>query len=129
MLEVFVPGAIVSTHRKQALSAFGPVPFPVVCLQSHLWSFNPAHLPVAPELTQNPPQPISTSQVIDRGSADGVEDLVADSDGIPVGGLLLNDLTDPPKDLPHIIDGASSALRMKILGNIPKAPETWDNQI
>ena len=129
VLEVFVPGAIISTHRKQALSAFGPVPFPVVCLRSHLRSFNPAHLQVAPEPTQNPPQPISTSQVIDRGSADGVEDLVADSDGIPVGGLLLNDLTDPPKDLPHIIDGASAALGMKILGNIPKASETWDNQI
>lgn len=57
------------------------------------------------------------------------KDLVAENDGIAVGGLLLNDLADPPKDLPHIIDGASAALGAKLLGTIPKAPETWDNQI
>ncbi|KAK0246140.1 hypothetical protein EDD85DRAFT_944545 [Armillaria nabsnona] len=30
--KVFVPGAIISTHRKQALSDFGPCPFTVVAL-------------------------------------------------------------------------------------------------
>jgi hypothetical protein len=59
---------------------------------------------------------------------DGLEDLVAKNDGITIGGLL-NDLVDPPKNLPHIIDGASAALGMKLIGAIPKAPETWDNQI
>jgi len=134
VLEVFVPGAIVNTHRKQALGTFGPVPFSVVCLQSHLWSFDPAQLPLVPKLPQRvPPQPTSDSvggNVDEVQPEDGTDsDLVAESDGVPVGGLLLNDLADPPKDLPHIIDGASAALGMKLLGTIPKAPETWDNQI
>lgn len=136
VLEVLVPGAIITTHRKQALSTFGPAPFSVVCLRSHLRSFNPAQLPppAAPKLPQTHSQqdglPTSESRNIDE-EADGMENLTAasENDGIPVSGLLLNDLADPPKDLPHIIDGASAALGMKLLGNVPKAPETWDNQI
>jgi 3'-5' exonuclease len=136
VLEVLVPGAVVTTHRKQALSTFGPAPFSVVCLRSHLRSFNPAQLPLAPK----PPQSLSlqdgqsTSESrfgrnIDDSAEAVLEDLVTENDGIPIGGLLLNDLADPPKDLPHIIDGASAALGMKLIGTIPKAPETWDNQI
>ncbi len=34
--EVYVPAAIVSTHRKMALCNFGSIPFTVVCLRSHL---------------------------------------------------------------------------------------------
>ena len=108
-----------------------------MCLRSHLRSFNPAQLP--PKLPQSLPlqdrQQTSRSESrvgrnIDEEADDlPAENLAAENDGIPVGGLLLNDLADPPKDLPHIIDGASVALGMKFLGNIPKAPETWDNQI
>ena len=66
VLEVLVPGAIITTHRKQALSTFGPAPFSVVCLRSHLRSFNPAQLPLpaAPKLPQT----------IDE-EADGMENL------------------------------------------------------
>ena len=42
ILKVLVPGAIVSSHKKRALNSFGPVPFTVVALRSHLRSFNPA---------------------------------------------------------------------------------------
>jgi len=138
ILEVLVPGAIITTHRKQALSTFGPAPFSVVCLWSHLCSFNPALLPPPLPLPLQGGQPMfeseaSTTSMKDNPQASKrVGEEVDDSDendGIAVGGLLLNDLADPPKDLPHIIDGASAALGMKLLGTIPKAPETWDNQI
>jgi len=41
ILKVLVPGAIVSSHAKCALSSFGPAPFSVVALWSHLRTFNP----------------------------------------------------------------------------------------
>ena len=71
---------------------------------------------------------VGTGRNIDE-AVDGLEDLVTENNGIPIGGLLLNDLADPPKDFPHIINGASAALGMKLIGTILKAPETWDNQI
>ena len=48
VLEVLVPGAIISTHQKRPLNSFGLTPFSLVCLQSHLRTFNPAtfHLPL-----------------------------------------------------------------------------------
>jgi len=36
VLEVRVPGAIITTHGKQLLSSFGSVPFTIVFLRSHL---------------------------------------------------------------------------------------------
>jgi hypothetical protein len=39
--EVLVPAAIVTTHRKKALNLFGPSPFTIVCLRSHLRSYTP----------------------------------------------------------------------------------------
>ena len=111
-----------------------------MCLRSHLRSFNPAQLPPAPKLPQILPlqdgQSASKSgesrfhkKIDEAVTVDHLEDLDNENDGIPIGGLLLNDLADPPKDLPHIIDGASAGLGMKLIGTIPKAPETWDNQI
>ena len=136
---MLVPGAIVTTHQKQALSTFGPAPFSVMCLWSHLWSFNPAQLLLAPKIPPSQSLPLQNGQSASESrfgtgrnideAVDGLEDLVTKNDGIPIGGLLLNDLADPPKGLPHIIDGASAALGMKLIGTIPKAPETWDNQI
>ncbi len=34
--EVLIPGALVTTHHNRALRLFGPPPFDVVCLRSHL---------------------------------------------------------------------------------------------
>ncbi len=39
--KVFIPGAIISTHRKQALSEFGSCPFTVVSLRSRLKTYIP----------------------------------------------------------------------------------------
>ena len=33
---MYVPGAIITTHQKQPLMAFGQAPFSVVCMRSHL---------------------------------------------------------------------------------------------
>jgi hypothetical protein len=42
VLEVFVPGAIITTHRNRALLSFGNAPFSIICLRSHLRVFSPA---------------------------------------------------------------------------------------
>ncbi|KAJ7158821.1 hypothetical protein C8R46DRAFT_1224735 [Mycena filopes] len=58
VLEVLVPAAIITTHRRQALSIFGPAPFNIVCLRSHLrlgTSFARA-VPASP-LPPDPSQP------------------------------------------------------------------------
>lgn len=34
--EVFIPGALVTTHNQRSLKSFGPPPFDVVCLRSHV---------------------------------------------------------------------------------------------
>src|SRR6266545_4179872 len=39
--EVQIPGAIATMHNQQALNSFGDTPFSLVCLQSHLRSYNP----------------------------------------------------------------------------------------
>ncbi|PPQ80024.1 hypothetical protein CVT24_003845, partial [Panaeolus cyanescens] len=50
--EVFVPAAIMTTHHHQPLSAFGPTPFRVVCLRSHLAVYDP----LESELTSSIPK-------------------------------------------------------------------------
>ena len=39
--EVVVPAAIINTHHKRSLGSFGPPPFSLVCLRSHLKCSNP----------------------------------------------------------------------------------------
>ena len=39
--EVLVPAAIISSHEKRSLQSFGPTPFSLVCLQSHLRIYDP----------------------------------------------------------------------------------------
>ncbi|KAF9522304.1 hypothetical protein CPB83DRAFT_116942 [Crepidotus variabilis] len=38
---ILVPGAILTSHRKQPLLSFGETPFDAVCLRSHLRSYEP----------------------------------------------------------------------------------------
>jgi 3'-5' exonuclease len=40
VLEVFVPGALITTHRNRALLSFGNAPFSIICLRSHLRVFS-----------------------------------------------------------------------------------------
>jgi 3'-5' exonuclease len=39
--EVLVPAAIISSHEKRSLQSFGPMPFTLVCLRSHLRIYEP----------------------------------------------------------------------------------------
>ena len=39
--DILVPAAIISTHYKRSLKSFGPIPFSLVCLRSHLRTFDP----------------------------------------------------------------------------------------
>ncbi|KAK1227239.1 hypothetical protein PQX77_009768, partial [Marasmius sp. AFHP31] len=55
--EVYVPAAIMSTHRKRALDSFGSTPFHVVTLWSHLKSSDSLPLAYSPGL----PDPIRSS--------------------------------------------------------------------
>jgi len=48
ILEVLVPGAIISTHQRRPLNSFGHSPFSLVCLRSHLRTFNPATFRLPP---------------------------------------------------------------------------------
>jgi hypothetical protein len=40
--EVLVPAAIISSHDKRSLQSFGPTPFSLVCLWSHLRIYDPS---------------------------------------------------------------------------------------
>ncbi|KAK0500418.1 hypothetical protein EDD18DRAFT_1438914 [Armillaria luteobubalina] len=42
--KIFIPGAIISTHRKQALSEFGQCPFSLVILRSRIRTYIPGFL-------------------------------------------------------------------------------------
>lgn len=41
ILEVHVPGTIINSHQKCMLTSFGTVPFQLVCLWSHVCSYDP----------------------------------------------------------------------------------------
>ncbi|KAJ7170171.1 hypothetical protein C8R46DRAFT_1266577 [Mycena filopes] len=49
--EVVVPAAVITTHRRTALQDFGPAPFNVVCLRSHLRLASDLNLPTIAPLT------------------------------------------------------------------------------
>ena len=128
ILKVLVPGVLITSHAKRALNSFGPVPFSVVALRSHLRSFNPAtsfH-----QNSSNPSDPVllpfsSPPTLEEPGSSDNA--------AVPIGDLLTCALPDSssslePTDADNFlsVDAASVALGEKILGleqEIPNDPE------
>ena len=120
--EVLVPGAIMTTHNKKILQDFGPSPFSVVCLKSHirtvssrsfehgytkmqdissenLQSFN---LPVIPDLQADAEQETST----------GLGTLMSDDGDIePDSQCMLGDNND--------VDDESKAIGLEIIGEMP----------
>ncbi|KAJ3777917.1 hypothetical protein FB446DRAFT_699599 [Lentinula raphanica] len=86
--DIYVPGAVISTHRKRSLESFGSAPFHVVCLKSHLR---------IPHTTMpDPPQPpVSTSSQVRLASTvpniddDSAAEQVSDGN---IGMLLLNSI-------------------------------------
>ena len=132
VLKVLVPGAIVTSHAKRALNSFGPVPFTVVFLRSHLRTFNPAtsfqendvcgpgsNLPLSKMLSESshPPAPLEEPEH-------------GDDAAVPIGNLLSSDLPNSLEpsnsDILLSVDAASAALGEKVLGpeqEIPDEPE------
>jgi hypothetical protein len=117
VLKILVPGALLSTHHKQALNSFGSVPFTIVCTKSHLRTFEPAsnNLLPPPVLTETTPLRLATSSMkLPIPSLDPEAD---DSGGVvSVGDLLDSDLSMPSSSIPLPIDNASATLGAKILG-------------
>ena len=122
ILKVLVPGAIISSHVKHVLNSFGPVPFSVVALRSHLRTFNPA---TSFQMLHTPSQQ-SHDSVRTSPSDPGTYPLVhleepesSDDSAVPIGDLLISDLspTQPSAfDILLSADPASAALGEKILG-------------
>jgi len=121
ILKVIVPGAIISSHSRCALNSFGPVPFSVVALHSHLRTFNPATSFQADTSSQhdNPSPP-------DAGIHPSVhleEPEPSDDSAVPIGDLLKSDLLPiqpSASDISLSADPASAALGEKILGPEPE---------
>ena len=119
ILEVLVPGAIISTHQKRPLNSFGCSPFSLVCLQSHLRTFNPA--------TFRLPPPSLPTQSIDPALLPSQSAMVGDHEpddigAVSVSELLENDLPAALQTNPQIVNAASAALGEKILGPDPEIP-------
>ena len=118
ILKVFVPGAIISSHAKRVLNSFGPVPFSVVALRSHLRTFNPA---TSFQMSHTPSQ-----QSHDSFRSPGTQPSVhleepesSDDSAVPIGDLLASDLSPTQPSASDILlsaDPASAALGEKILG-------------
>jgi len=115
--QIHVPGALISSHGKRALTSFGPVPFALICLRSHLQSFNPAASPH--KMTASTPNqgsnPIRPSRLAD------IDELEPDDSGtISVGYLLTSNLSTPSSEVPQSVDAKCASIGEKILGPEPK---------
>lgn len=129
--QVLVPGALISSHRKRALISFGPVPFTLVCLRSHLRSFNPTSSPPtsspptsSPHANTSAPNPSQDGNPIRPSSPANIEELEPDDSGVvSVGDLLTNDLStssESSSPVPQSIDAKCASIGEKILGPEPK---------
>jgi hypothetical protein len=136
ILEIFVPGTIISTHNRRALNSFGLVPFSVVVLHSHLRVFQPPSFHVSdtlatPTSTVSQPYNLTTSAKIPAGM---VEESTEMSDSTSLADIVF-ERSKPDDELPmtplnHLRepDAQSTADGKAILGTAPEASE-WDNQI
>ncbi|KAJ3840970.1 hypothetical protein F5878DRAFT_672230, partial [Lentinula raphanica] len=88
--DVYVPGAVLSTHHKRSLESFGSVPFHVVCLKSHL------RIP-HDKIAESIKPPVSTlSQIRPATTVPGIDDGLTATEQAPDGniGMLLLDSID-----------------------------------
>ncbi|KAF8870351.1 hypothetical protein CPB84DRAFT_1754505 [Gymnopilus junonius] len=129
VIDVLVPGAIITTHHKQALEAFGKPPFSVVCLRSHVRVFPWQALP-AEDLSSKDCQP---SQGVSTTAEDLLpgDEALFDSEALSLGDIILDNsstshLPDPPSDYPHEVDEGSVAQADALL---PQPPIAWDNTL
>lgn len=132
--EVLVPGAIITTHRKRPLNSFGVVPFSVVCLRTHLRTFD--HIARHPESVPPLPPPLlppvlnapqlSSAIGSDSGPLPGSEELEASVADIIAGHGEQPDSTTTIDNHQKDVDQASQALGEKVLG---PHPTEWDSTI
>jgi len=118
IVKILVPGALITTHGKRALNSFGSVPFSVVCLRTHLRTFDPT--------TSFQPDTLHEENSSElRPSMDAPEEMeFDDGHGVPLGDLLANELSpNSEPDNALSVDVASVALGEKILGPEPEVPD------
>ena len=124
VINVYIPGALVTTHRKQALNSFGPAPFSIVCLKSHIRVFNPTTYQIPPPTKQLPIILPSNAAKLEKDAElqDSDATIPGDDNGmIALGDLLRGNNSGSSKDfsIPQPVDSASAALGAKILGPDP----------
>ena len=106
--KVYVPAAIISSHHKQALKSFGPPPFSVVCLRSHLCVYDPlsSHL-----LTTNSDaingQPTDVDIVMEPVTAPNIG-IVSNGDGDSMAGD--DDDLKPSEGVGHLLHDAPNMI-------------------
>jgi hypothetical protein len=130
--EVRVPGAIIATHGKRPLDSFGPVPFSIVFLRSHLRTYSPSTFQTQVQPLPVLPSPCHHSSMV--GSLNSHPDQLGSmaetevEDGASIGALLSQDLSgsSTSEDFPRNMDSPSKATGAEILGH---DPEHWDNVI
>ncbi|KAG6835693.1 hypothetical protein H0H93_015646 [Arthromyces matolae] len=133
--EVYVPGAIITTHKKQALNSFGSTPFSVVCLRSHLKSassFPPQRLQptnltastvqsqAGPSSEDTQPCALPSDPVAGHEFGPEIGELILDvhNDATPIERPLLNEFTE---------EEASRKLADEVLKK--QEPQIWSPNI
>ena len=143
--KVYVPAAIVSSHRKRALNSFGPPPFSVVCLRSHLRIYDPLsfHSPITDSDPINEPvaevemEPVIAPGIDVVTDADDVIGEVGGDDNPPEGvGSLLHyatnvdgaELETTVESSPREVDLDSQSFGQQTLSTL-ESPGTWDGTL
>ncbi|KAF8809042.1 hypothetical protein BYT27DRAFT_7095289 [Phlegmacium glaucopus] len=149
--DVLVPGAIIATHHKRALSTFGAAPFTLVCLRSHLQLFqSPNPMPhMMPSNSSNqlsqPEQsrsPAIVSEEFQAGKSANLKpsEPVEEIEGPSLAELISDQVQDiddvdapdstalslSTENLPHEVDVSSAAEGNSVLGPIP---DQWNTRI
>lgn len=140
--DVLVPGAILLSHRKQALKDFGPPPFTVVCKRIHLRQFDALAfgLQVANALGPPSAEATSGSQLVECSEHQDCDENSSGSDGM--GSLLQSavcgggdtsadsaeELTTAEPSPPHDTDSESHALGTSELGQV-EDPGNWSSTL
>ncbi|KAJ3964742.1 hypothetical protein EV361DRAFT_976393 [Lentinula raphanica] len=129
--QVYVPGAVISTHRKQALESFGSPPFHTVCLKSHLRIANSIPFGQTSTVASAPPPPphIPSAQSDLSSSTSAFIDDTSDES---IGGSLLDNIDSPSQDsekstlTDYAVDLESKAEGDEVLRRAALAPWVTD---
>ncbi|KAJ7586925.1 hypothetical protein C8J56DRAFT_1051224 [Mycena floridula] len=102
ILECYVPGAIISTHHKRSLDSFGPTPFNIVCLKSHVRTADSEPIAYSPPSTTQQSL-IDTPTPTEDDMTDSTQpELSFEADAPTLGALILDTIDS-------IVDETSSS--------------------